>query len=156
MENASKALLMAGGVLIGILVLSLIAYLFIYFGSQSQDFRDTMNQKQLTKYNAQYIIYDGRSNLTIYDVVTAINIAFENNVKHMYDSNYNTEYFVSVKVDNIEKANPNPADDDTVKKHTNAINELIQENRDNKYTCNVGFYENGKISNIKFTKQLTQ
>lgn len=153
MENASKALLMAGGVLIGILVLSLIAYLFIYFGSQSQDFRDTMNQKQLTKYNAQYTIYDSRSNLTIYDVVTAINVAFENNVKHMYDSNYNTEHFVSVKVDNIEKAKPNPADNDTVKKHTDAINDLIQENRDNKYICNVGFYENGKISNVKFTKQ---
>lgn len=153
MENASKALLMAGGVLIGILVLSLIAYLFIYFGSQSQDFRDTMNQKQLTKYNAQYTIYDGRSNLTIYDVVTAINVAFENNVKHMYDSNYNTEHFVSVKVDNTEKAKPNPADNDTVKKHTDAINDLIQENRDNKYICNVGFYENGKISNVKFTKQ---
>ena len=112
-----------------------------------------MNQKQLTKYNAQYIIYDGRSNLTIYDVVTAINVAFENNVKHMYDSNYNTEHFVSVKVDNIEKAKPNPADDDTVKKHTNVINELIQENRDNKYTCNVGFYANGKVSDVKFTKK---
>ena len=153
MFNSSKALLMAGGVLIGILVLSLITYLFIYFGNQSQDFRDTMNQKQLTQYNAQYIIYDGRNNLTIYDVVTVINVAFENNVKHMNDSNYNTEYFVSVKVDNIEKAKPNPADDDTVKKHTNVINELIQENRDNKYICNVGFYANGKVSDVKFTKK---
>ena len=152
LENASKALLMAGAVLIGILVLSLIAYLFIYFGNQSKDFRDTIDQKQLTKFNAQYTIYDGKSNLTIYDVVTVINIAFENNMKHMLDSNYNTEYFISVKLDNVEKAKPDPTDNDTVKKHANVINEIIQENRDNKYRCSVGFYQNGKVSNVKFTK----
>ena len=43
--------------------------------------------------------------------------------------------------------------DDTVKKHTNIINELIQNNRENKYTCSISFYENGKVSDVKFTKQ---
>ena len=37
MENASKALLMAGGVLIGILILSLAVYLFITFGAESKE-----------------------------------------------------------------------------------------------------------------------
>lgn len=36
MENASKALIMAGGVLIGILILSLAVYLFIDFGGKHQ------------------------------------------------------------------------------------------------------------------------
>jgi len=35
MENASKALLMAAGVLIGLLVLSLMVYLFASFASTS-------------------------------------------------------------------------------------------------------------------------
>ena len=36
MENASKALLMAAGVLIGMMVLSLMVYLFISFGSSTK------------------------------------------------------------------------------------------------------------------------
>lgn len=35
MENASKALIMAGGILVGVLVLSLMVYLFADFGSTS-------------------------------------------------------------------------------------------------------------------------
>lgn len=148
MENASKALLMAGGLLIGILVLSLIAYLFVYFGNQSQDFRDDMYLKQLTKYNAQYTVYDGRSNLTVYDVVTAINIAYENNVKHKEDANYNTEYHVSVKVDNAEKANPNQIS------ITDTITDLIQKNRESVYTCKVSFYySSGRVKEVSFTKK---
>ena len=141
MENASKALLMAGGVLIGILVLSLIAYLFIYFGNQSQDFRDTMYQKQLTKYNAQYTVYDGRENLTIYDVVTVINIAYENNIKYKDD----TDYYVYVKVDNVEKANPEQTG------FTDSITALIQKNRESKFSCKVSFYdESGRVKKVEF------
>ena len=37
MENASNALLIAGGVLIGVLILSLAVYLFADFGAKSAD-----------------------------------------------------------------------------------------------------------------------
>ena len=37
MENASKALIMAGGVLIGVLIISLAVYLFVSFGQTSAE-----------------------------------------------------------------------------------------------------------------------
>ena len=40
MENASKALIMAGGILIAIMVASLFVYLFTTYGSQAKDMYD--------------------------------------------------------------------------------------------------------------------
>ena len=37
MENASNALIIAGGVLIGVLIISLAVYLFVDFGSTSAE-----------------------------------------------------------------------------------------------------------------------
>ena len=100
MENASKALIIAGGVLIGILVLSLIAYLFIYFGAHTSEVNDIAEQRQLAKYNAQYTVYENNNNLSVYDVVNIINIAHENNLKYKDESEtvYNTTYKVAVYV----------------------------------------------------------
>ena len=49
MENASKALIMAGGVLIGVLVISLAVYLFVSFGQTSAEINGENSQKQLTQ-----------------------------------------------------------------------------------------------------------
>ena len=48
MENASKALIMAGGILVGVLVLSLMVYLFADFGSTSAQINA---QNKYTNYN---------------------------------------------------------------------------------------------------------
>lgn len=79
MENASKALLMAAGVLIGMMVLSLMVYLFVSFGNTSREIREEQQQKQLNQFNTQFTSYVGKSN-TIYDVVTAANLATKNNI----------------------------------------------------------------------------
>ena len=79
MENASKALLMAAGVLIGMMVLSLMVYLFISFGSTSQEIREEQAQKQLILFNTHFTYYVGNNN-TIYDVVTADNLEYKNNI----------------------------------------------------------------------------
>ena len=52
MENASKALIMAAGVLIGILILSLAVYLFVSFGNTSRELH-----KQILIYIYQNISY---------------------------------------------------------------------------------------------------
>ena len=61
MENASKALIMAAGVLIGVLILSLAAFLFLDFGATSESVYSQMESQQLTQYNAQYTVYSGRN-----------------------------------------------------------------------------------------------
>lgn len=79
MENASKALLIAGGVLLTILVLSLAAYLFKQMGSNSSEIYAQMRENEINEFNQQFFNYDGRNDLNIQDVVTIINLAKDNN-----------------------------------------------------------------------------
>ena len=70
MENASKALIMAGGILVGVLVLSLMVYLFADFGSTSAQINDQNKQNQLSQFNSKFTAYEDKEGLTIYDVIT--------------------------------------------------------------------------------------
>ena len=79
MENASKALLMAAGVLVGILILTLAVYLFTTFGATSAELHDLNQQSQIDKFNIQFTQYEGKSDVTIYDVITVANLASDNN-----------------------------------------------------------------------------
>lgn len=79
MENASKALLMAAGVLIGVLILSLAVYLFVTFGSTSAELHKQQATDRLNEFNSQFTSYEGKERLTIYDVITVANLATENN-----------------------------------------------------------------------------
>ena len=51
MENASKALLMAAGVLIGVLILSLAVYLFANFGTASAEIHKQKDMNEINKFN---------------------------------------------------------------------------------------------------------
>lgn len=82
MENASKALLMAAGVLVGILILSLAVYLFISFGGTSADIHDKVQKDQLAKFNTQFTTYETKESVTIYDIISVANLATENNRKN--------------------------------------------------------------------------
>ena len=95
MENASKALIMAGGILIEVLILTLGLYLFISFGQQSKEMHDRITDNQLTQYNAQYTVYSTRTNITIYEIISVANLAHENNETY---SEYGEGYKVTVRL----------------------------------------------------------
>lgn len=110
MENASKALIMAAGVLIGILVLSLGVYLFASFGNTSIQIHEENEANELNKFNSQFTVYQGRTDLTIYDILTVANYASENNKYYGLDkTNRGNEatFYVGVKLDGkyIEELN---------------------------------------------------
>lgn len=98
MENASKALIMAGGVLIGVLILSLAVYLFADFGSTSAQINAQNAEKQITQFNSKFTSYEGKKGLTIYDVITVASYARENNI--YYDNS--DEYKIIVKIGNTQ------------------------------------------------------
>ncbi len=89
MENASKALIMAGSVLIGVLLLSLIAYIFMQYGSQSASIYDEIEQNKIAAFNAQFLKYYGTTVnsegkqqqilCTAHDLVSLSNLAKYNN-----------------------------------------------------------------------------
>lgn len=100
MENASKALIMAAGVLIGVLLLSLAVYLFIDFGAKSAEIHRQIESNQLTQFNAQFNVYEGRKDITIYQIISLVNLAKENNEKHKEDGVFETDYKIQIILDN--------------------------------------------------------
>ncbi len=84
MENASKALVMAAGVLIGLLILSLAVYLFASFAGTSAELHRENAQKQVDQFNSQFTSLVGKEGITIYDVVSIANLATETNIYYEY------------------------------------------------------------------------
>ena len=61
MENASKALLMAAGVLIGVLILTLAVYLFATFGATSAELHKQQATDRLNEFNSQFTSYEEKN-----------------------------------------------------------------------------------------------
>lgn len=97
MENTSKALLMAGGVLIALLVVSLLVYFY-------SDLKDLMgiNDKvetteQIEEFNKQYDAYY-RNNLYGSDILSIVNKVYDYNKRQANDQGYqNLELQVTFK-----------------------------------------------------------
>ena len=82
MENASKALLMAAGVLMGMMILSLAVYLFASFAGTSSEIHANIEQNQINQFNSQFTSYVGKDNITIHDVISMAYLATQNNQQY--------------------------------------------------------------------------
>ena len=67
MENATRAFIMAAGVLLGVLILSLGIYLFSIFGQYSANAYETMEKNQITQFNSQFFKYYGNTTYSYVD-----------------------------------------------------------------------------------------
>lgn len=79
MENATKALLMAGGILLGILIISLAVTIFRNTGNVTKTYSATLRQEEITTFNTNFTKYIDKD-LTIHEVVTIYNFAESNGV----------------------------------------------------------------------------
>ena len=93
MENSSQALLIAGGILLGILTLSLLVYMFTNLSTIGNAERKNEEVERLASWNSEWESYNKRL-LYGTDVLTIINKAEQNN----YDNDNNSKYTVSVVV----------------------------------------------------------
>lgn len=147
MENASKALIMAGGVLIGILIISLAVYIFTDFGSTSAKINAQNAQKQITEFNSKFTSYegykdkDGNWKITIYDIITLAGYAKENN--QYYEDT--SEEQIKIKIDNIE------IQDNTNDRNQELINKYTSDGILKKFKCSkVEYNTRGKVNSITF------
>ena len=60
MENASKALIIAAEVLIGVMVLTLGVYLYVSFSQTANEVVEKTAEQQLIQFNTQYTVYEDR------------------------------------------------------------------------------------------------
>lgn len=101
MENASKALLMAAGVLIGIMILSLGVYIFTQFGGTSAQIYNNIEQNQINQFNTQFTSYETKEYITIYDIISMANLATQNNKKYEYTKRTTStgeDSYIAVKI----------------------------------------------------------
>ena len=100
MENASKDLMMAAGVLIGVIILGIAVYLFTMYGQYSKEAYDKMSDAQISQFNAQFLKYYGNVSsvyidengkekekegpilCTAHDILTVANLARQNNIQY--------------------------------------------------------------------------
>lgn len=152
MENASKALLMAAGVLIGVLILSLAVFLFINFGEQAEQIHGEITSNQLTQFNAQFNVYEGRRDVTIYQIVTIANLAYENNQKET-DETYKVKVFLGVEELTKEK----PDYKELIKNNNNEIEIVDEYGKTTKFRdlfecLSVEYHDNGRVKQVTFKK----
>lgn len=110
MENASKALLMAAGVLVGVLIISVGVALFNSFAGSSKNIITKLEEKDISEFNNNFLKYYGENiEVTAHDVITIANTAKQSNkeqeLENMTSYNDNSNYIqIQVKNDtNFEK-----------------------------------------------------
>ena len=102
MENASKALLMAASILMGVMIATVAVALFNSFGGFGKEIMTQIEAKQVSEFNAQFTKYYGevfneetnayeKIKLTVHDVVTLVNLAS----KTKNDEKKSRHFFVS-------------------------------------------------------------
>lgn len=84
MENASKALIMAASVMLGVMLMAIMVYVFRAGASVDESYDAKQVVRQLQLFNSKFEVYDKQDN-TIIDILTAINLVYSINKDYDYD-----------------------------------------------------------------------
>ena len=146
MENASKALLMAGGILIALLVIGLVVLMFTELSDFQNSQNDMKKSTQVAEFNNQYEPYN-KENLTIMELKTVYNKIMSHNLK-------NPEMNIEFNGDNLGSLDNNGVST-TVKKllegNFSDIEEGYKMNESFKCT-GITYSDDGYINSISFQK----
>ena len=146
MENASKALLMAGGILVAMLILSIGIYLFASYRDIGITYEQSLSAVEIEKFNSNFTKFEGRDDITIQEIVTLVNFAKQ----------YKEQTEIDIQVLLLGEGN-------LTSKNDNDIIVLIQENSTENdgaikyFECglkleikDIEYDENGIVKSIKF------
>lgn len=123
MENASKALIIAGEILIGVLILSLASYIIIQFGSFSKNMNEQMSAAEIRSFNVKFTSFSERANISMQEIATIVNFAKQSNNK--YNAKPGDSYYVDVRIDGVSVLD-------------DSIIGFLEDNKNTKYySCNI-------------------
>lgn len=100
MENASKALLIAGGVLIALIIITMFILIFNRMASIQEEQAERTELEQLAAFNSEFEAYNKQIMYGV-DVITLINKVEENNKKY----SRNNDYKITIVLNNVEISN---------------------------------------------------
>lgn len=133
MENASKALLIAGTMILVILILTLMIYIFRTMGGQTSEMYNELQESEISEFNQKFFNYDGKKNLRIQDVVSIINLAKDNNVTQKFPVTINVTL------------NGNPVQDKTQDEIQKMLEDDLKNDSKREYKCKVEYATNSKL-----------
>lgn len=148
MENASRALIMAASVLLGIMIISVGVALFNTFSEFSRDTLEKVEAKKISEWNNNYLKYYGNITtekngkeiskpieVTAHDIVSVANLAKQNNEKYELenqDGYKENTFYVQVKVEKEKNFEKKTKQDKNKFLQENA---LTEENETKYYKC---------------------
>lgn len=149
MDNAPRALIMAGEILIAIMVVSLFTVIITVFGNFSSNTNAKLAQSRITAFNSKFYKFQYRIDISAQEVASAINYAKESNDEN--DLNYigkingtsdESNKFIRVEIDGKDWfkkiGNDNYSDNNKFK---SALQNWINVNNDKCFKCDIGDFK---------------
>ncbi len=137
MENATKALIIIGAVLLALLILCTGVYLHGRLSQTSDEYIAKLDTIELQKYNKNFEIYKDREDLSAQDVITVVGIAKQ--------KDNGTRVFMK---------NEDITDWSEDEKNSFLSSKILQEDKNDKilnlFKCTNIEYSNGKVTKITF------
>lgn len=100
MENATKALLIAAGVLLGLMIISVCIFMYSQISAYYESKAANRINAELATFNSQYLVYQ-KNNLRGSDLLSLINRILDFNISK---GDEDTEIEISIKIGNSTKA----------------------------------------------------
>ena len=102
MENATTALYIAAGTLLGVMILSIVVFYFRRVGSLHEERDRIMTAEQIAEWNNEYLAYDKKLMYGT-DLISVLNKATSNNEKYvegkgfLSGDKYTKDYLINIK-----------------------------------------------------------
>ena len=142
MENATKALIMAGGILIALMILGALMLMFNNLSSYQKQNETTAEQVQIAEFNNQYMPYE-KENLTIMELKSVYHKIKSNNEKY-------PEYKINHNIENVVKTKPWKTYflEEQNNKFIDRPDQVVM---DSVFKCkNIGYSKEGRINKMLF------
>lgn len=152
-ENMSNALIMAGGVLLGILLVTLVVFTFMGSADFARNYEEKMEGINLEAFNRQFEIYQVKErDITIQDIISVGNLAKDINEKNGI-TDQRSEYYIKVTLQGTTVSNP-AIESNTQEQRIELIKDysLKADRSVQKFTCkDIKYSENtGRVNEIIF------
>jgi hypothetical protein len=157
MENAARALTMAAGVLIGIMIISIAVYLFTSLGNTSSEIYSKVEQTKIDKFNSQFLKYYRLDTCTAHDIVSIANLAKNSNEYYELEEGSGYNYYVNVIVKDYIDSKGSKNEEDNFEKLDDAkYTEFIENNSTNEEKSEIKYFTCIKILQSNITGRVYQ
>ena len=152
MENATKALIIAGGMLIAMLIVGLLTWGYTQIRSLQQENVTEEERQQIVDFNERFEAYNKKV-IRGYQMISLANLVYDTNTRYTYDNGYTP---VTIIVDGLSSETAEKEDlesyiqdkyDTMTSNEKNAFKQLYFECTDVKYDA-----KNSRVVSMNFRR----